>query len=248
MAFLRYNFYNIMCNLYKNISIIFMDLVSKVIWNYNNVVVFCEQKFSYVYNNNDVIKNSVDTINNFFDNSLKSPDSPYWISICRILEGETEKEYYESYKIIAIQEDNNPFINDVIKNDSSLLKDENKNNIILICLMKDKYFVHFDYIYIENNSIELEKTNIQVISIFYSHPLMEDNIQLFIPEKMFIVNNCLFNAAFILRCLKMQNNNYYFDEDYIISIMDSNITEYEIKYNEYLHIGKNDFSIIELKI
>ena len=73
---------------------------------------------------------------------------------------------------------------------------------------------------------------------------MEDNIQLNNSPNIFIVNNNLFNSAHILRCLKMQNQYFIFDEQYSVIIMDSNINEYEIKYNNYLHVCEDKFEIL----
>ena len=41
----------------------------------------------------------------------------------------------------------------------------------------------------------------------------------------------------------MQKESFIFDKKYFITIMDENINEYEIKYNQYLHVNKDTFEI-----
>ena len=75
---------------------------------------------------------------------------------------------------------------------------------------------------------------------------MEESIELHIPEGMLLVNNKLFNAAFVLRCLKMQNEPYIFDKEYKITILDSSINSYEIHYGECLSILQDSIETILL--
>ena len=75
---------------------------------------------------------------------------------------------------------------------------------------------------------------------------MEESIELHIHEGMLLVNNKLFNSAFVLRCLKMQNEPYFFNKDYTITILDSSINSYEIHYGQCLNILQDSIEILLL--
>ena len=251
--------YNYMC---ENIPTVIMGVITKLIWNYNNLVVFCEHKINYLYDNNVIVKNSIDTINilknyiyNIFYTSLKEPITQYWISIVYIDQNlYSNFTYTDSYKIINDMNTTmintnttiSPFINQIIKKDSNILINKNDKHICLICFINGNYLIFINDNIIQSNMLKIQKSKIKILSIFYSHPSMCDTIQFKLSENIFLTNNQLFNSAFVLRCLKMQDEHYIFDNNYKITLMDSNINEYEITYNQYVHIFEDKLEIINI--
>lgn len=248
-----------MCeDFYEKINIWALNLSAQLLWNWNNILVFCERNAEKIYNENILIRNSCDcikdTTENIFNNTLKEPNVDFWLSTAQIVQDCLEEQcdflYLDSYKIITIIEnyetpisDTTDFITDVMKKDFEIF--ENKNNICYICFVQNNYYVYLDSDFI-TNTFNTSKTNVFILSIFYSHPNMEESIELHIPEGMFLVKNKLFNAAFVLRCLKMQNEPYFFNKDYTITILDSSINSYVIRYGECLNILQNSIETILL--
>ena len=238
-----------MCELCENIPICFTNILSNIIWRYNDFIVSCESIINDLYDENMIIRNSFDYINSiknnvskFFYITYEEPCTSCWTSIVYLYKNDDEVKFKENYKII--NNDNESFVYQVTKDDISILENKNKNLVLFMCFLQNNYLIYNSDNYIKNNTFQFKKTNIQVLSIFYSHPEMDDNIQLNNSPNIFIVNNNLFNAAHILRCLKMQNEYFIFDEQYSVIIMDSNINEYEIKYNNYLHVYEDKFEIL----
>ena len=243
---------------YKKLNIWALNLSAQLLWNWNNMLVFCERNANNIYNNNEIIKKSCDcikdTTENIFDDTLKEPNVDFWLSTSQIVQDCFEEGcnfiYLESYKIITTINDEKSildttlFITDVMKRDFELTED--KNNICYICFVQNNYYVYVDNDFILNNTFKTPKTNVLILSIFYSHPNMEESIELHISEGMLLVNNKLFNAAFVLRCLKMQNEPYIFDKEYKITILDSAIHSYEIHYGECLSILQDSIETILL--
>jgi hypothetical protein len=243
---------------YEKINMWALNLSAQLLWNWNNMLVFCERNANNIYNNNEIIKKSCDcikdTTENLLDYTLKEPNVDFWLSTSQIVQDCLEEEYnfiyLESYKIITTVNDEKSildttdFITDVMKKDFELT--ENKNNICYICFVQNNYYVYIDNDFILNNTFNTVTTNVLILSIFYSHPNMEESIELHIPEGMLLVNNKLFNAAFVLRCLKMQNEPYIFDKEYKITILDSSINSYEIHYGECLSILQDSIETILL--
>lgn len=238
---------------YEKLNIWAFNLSAQLLWNWNNMLVFCERNANNIYNENEIIKKSCDcikdTTENIFDNTLKEPSVDFWLSTSQIVQDcyESEFLYLNSYKIITTVDETSisdtPFLMQVIKNDFELT--ENKNNTCYICFVQNNYYVYLNNDFI-SNTLNTSKTNVFILSVFYSHPSMEESIELHIPEGMFLVDNKLFNAAFVLRCLKMQNEPYIFDKEYKITILDSSINSYEIHYGECLSILQDSIETILL--
>lgn len=239
------------------ISDLFINMVSKILWNYNTLIVFCERKLNHIYVNNELIRNSVDFIKEktdyvmtLFDNSLKEPPYACWINSIHCIETDDIINYNDDYiiceKINCLNNEDYKDIVDIFNNELEksykqlIISDEiDKNMCCVIGLIDKKYMILSN----SHDKITFEVPSVQVISIFYNHPLMEENIQLIIPKEYIYVNNTLLNCAFVLRCLKMQKESFIFDKNYFITIMDEDINEYEIRYNQYLHVNKDTFEI-----
>jgi len=226
----------------KNLLSFIIEIMSKIVWNMNSMIIQCERKFSQLYDNNSLVRRPTDwfcnfkkTIYNYFDKTLKEPPYDCWSGLYQIDNNKLTYVYHikDLESIQGFNEHNGfyrPFIFNV----------PNKNNVCVVSKFNGFYKIFF------NRIEEIDEISIcsrKMLSVFYKHPELNDSIQLEIPEKMLLVNNQLFNPTFIFRCLQRQNIFTPFDDKYTIEIMDSEIDEYTIQYGQFLQVNKDTFEV-----
>lgn len=86
-------------------------------------------------------------------------------------------------------------------------------------------------------------SNIEFVYITYSHPSMNQSIQLSIPPEYYIVGNELFTPAFIQRELELQKEYYVFDSNYSIEILDHECEQQILKYTDYIVIQPDSYEL-----
>lgn len=101
--------------------------------------------------------------------------------------------------------------------------------------------LNFDDVQLE----KLEPSTVRFLSIEYSHPKMSYTIPLELPSEMMYEGNHLFSPAFVSRMLHyvVGGNNFVFDMDYTIKIMDKNLQYFELSYFQYLYLDKTMYEI-----
>lgn len=99
------------------------------------------------------------------------------------------------------------------------------------------------------NLEDLQRSKIRFLSIEYTHPKMSHTIPLELHQEMLYVGNHLFSAAFVARMLHyvMGRNNFVFDMDYVIKIMDKDLKYFELTYCQYICLEKTEYKIITEK-
>jgi hypothetical protein len=73
-----------------------------------------------------------------------------------------------------------------------------------------------------------QKSKTRFLSIEYTHPNMNESIELELTDSWYIVGNELFTPSFVFRALEYQSKPFYFDENYTIKVLDNefNIREF----------------------
>lgn len=79
------------------------------------------------------------------------------------------------------------------------------------------------------------------LSVQYTHPKMNESIELKIDKGFFREGNELFTPAFVLRALEYQSTSYCFDQYYKIKIMDISYNIIELDSNMYVVITENGY-------
>jgi len=107
--------------------------------------------------------------------------------------------------------------------------------------------------FIKQNSFEKEGTlkkginlpisNVRFITVQYVHPKMKEPVEMVIGDEYYVDGNELFSFSFILRFLYYQKEDFYFDYNYKIEIIDSSMTQIELKWNKYILIETDSYSI-----
>jgi hypothetical protein len=91
----------------------------------------------------------------------------------------------------------------------------------------------------------IQKSAAKFISIEYKHPEMEKSIEMIIDKSWFYTGNVLFTPTFVLRALKYQSQQFFFDMNYTICIMDKDINMVEFGSNKYILLTETGFEIVE---
>jgi hypothetical protein len=88
-----------------------------------------------------------------------------------------------------------------------------------------------------------EKSRKHLLSIEYSHPLMDNKIVIELDPAFYIVGNEVLSAGFVERYLEYQDQPFVFNSDYIIEIMDSKINTFLLPSYQYIVFGKTDYKV-----
>jgi len=86
-----------------------------------------------------------------------------------------------------------------------------------------------------------KKVSPPFLSVEYTHPEINEAIELKMDTGFFRVGNELFTPAFVLRALEYQSLGYYFDEDYKIRLMDSECNIIELKSDMFITITEDGY-------
>lgn len=125
------------------------------------------------------------------------------------------------------------------------------HEILLTMKFGDKYVHRICHAGGENKiaddfSLPIVPLKYKFLSVEYTHPSTTKGIVLHLDKHMYYENNVVLSPAFVFRTLEHQNEPYFFDEDYILKIMDSNINTFILKSNQHLVLEKMEYKIVTL--
>jgi hypothetical protein len=188
------------------------------------------------------------------------PTTSEWINICSLViigqkyqlvntniiqnnhsaENDVKKEYYSFYKSFYSNYDySRDDTNDnesVTKEHLFIAKLKNNKYICKVCFPKHVKYM-FDYLE-ESETDEkkdtMEESETSLVYVEYSHPKMTTQISVPFSNNMLQPYNELFTPAFILRQLQTQMEYYYFDMDYELIILDSNLNRICLNSKQYI--------------
>jgi hypothetical protein len=89
-------------------------------------------------------------------------------------------------------------------------------------------------------------SEVEFIVAEYTHPKMSKAISIDIPKGYYLAGNELFSPAFIQRFLELQKEYYIFDDEYVISILDSEVEEHKITFDQYVKLDEKSYSIYKI--
>jgi hypothetical protein len=193
----------------------------------------------------------------FLSQRVEQTDLP-WISTCWI---KYNKERLTN--IYSYHEDFNHFFTNVMN--SELFTEEDKIeyankyfaricntfyidqfNPMVIMKMENQIGEQF-YIsrrgHVEISNLTLDKSKVHFLSIEYTHPDMNESIELQLDRSWFVVGNEIFTSTFILRVLNYQSQLFVFDEKYKIKIMDENCNIIEFGEEKYMVITEDEYEV-----
>ena len=225
------------------------NIMSSLLWQYGNMRVCLEENYKHYYNNNRYFTKFVDSLISVkkyafkqFFNVVSLPEEDSWNNFITLIEDKDRYNYVETFELLDKVVHNEKEYMENIQNTKDFLDNVNDHNLIcLLSKFNDSYYIRNSH---TNYSEHFDKSDIDILSVTYSHPEMESKIDMHISKNMLYCNNQLFNAAFIYHCLKYRNNqSFIFNREYSVDIMDSNCDILTIKYGKYLHVEKNSLEI-----
>jgi len=180
-------------------------------------------------------------------NQRTEPFEKYWINISRYsLESDDSPAYIEHYDLFDQS--------DIISgNDCLTLFNIHDASERLVSTSPNTLFtMKIDDILIYRNIPSKErvaelvydvKSKTRFIGIEYRHPKMSGVIQIDLPIHTYYAGNEILSPTFILRYLKYQSNPFVFDEDYKITLIDSNVQFSEMKWTDYCVLLADGYEI-----
>lgn len=187
--------------------------------------------------------------------TIIEPTTSEWINICSLINCDTnsknyqlvntdilsknniKNEYYSFYKSFYLNYDYNSE-NEPTKEHLFIGKLKDNTYICKVCFPK-----HVKYMFDSTDSST--ETDFSLLYVEYSHWKMSNPIQLPFNNYMLQPYNELFTPTFVLRQLQTQTEYYYFDMDYILSILDSNLVNINLNSTQYLLLQPNSYEIIQ---
>ena len=236
---------------YFHIHNIVTSIMATLLWKYSDLRVFLDDKYKQYYDNNKYFKLTMDYSSSMFNYIKKNviteyvlPEENHWHNYISLIENKDDYKYIENFEIL-----NDTICNETKYIESIKLSEDFFNdslNLNLCCLVskyKDTYVVRNSFTK-SDQSDYFQKSNVTIISVVYSHPTMENKINIELPTEMLYCHNQLFNATFVYFCLKYFNTeNFVFDEHYKVEIMDSDVELYNLTYNHYLYVGLDQLEV-----
>jgi hypothetical protein len=88
-------------------------------------------------------------------------------------------------------------------------------------------------------------SRVKFLSILYTHPNMKNPIEIDLGDKYNIMHNKILSPLFLKRYLEYSydENQYIFDMNYRLKIIDSNIKSYELISDNYIILYKDTFEV-----
>ena len=196
----------------------------------------------------DKILNINDYINSYFIKNKIEPKYDIWCSSMVLHRKNNTYNLDEKYNYYYEEDSINNhaiayiissiFYNKEIEviNENTLVIFKHKNKQII----RNHYFPEYDIA----NNYNFTPTPYRFITVQY---IKKDiSITLDIIKSMYMVDNILFTPAFVLRCLLYQEEQFEFDMDYKLKIIDQNINMFELGSNQYILLEKDTYKILLL--
>ena len=89
-------------------------------------------------------------------------------------------------------------------------------------------------------------SSIRFLSVEYTHPEMEEPIQLTFEKEWCMAGNEILGDIHILRLLEYEyiKSEYIFDERYVVNVIDSNICVFKVCSGQFIRMEENDYQLI----
>lgn len=239
---------------------VFQKFCLYMIWGYSWICTECNSAGDYLYYTYPWVKYSVDYKDWLVDQYaiLKSrrkrePDADRWVSACSLLID--SNNYSEVYQLIANPYDSftyeqaTSFANGNVRSGDSAGVDS-----IIVVKNVDRYSVKlYPAINSESDTTiysfqEPFLSSHGIMSCTYSHPKMSREISIDIADlcDFFVVGNQLFSPVFVRRLLEYQEDDFVFDMDYKIVIIDNNVNIITLDRTKYLDIESKTMNVKDL--
>lgn len=224
------------------------NMLYGMVWFWTSLKINFYNLGKYLYDNFEIARNTTDNIQDLLHDtnkcisSFRIENNGLWLSV----NSNNNNKLIENIIKFKQCELNNEFINNFLQvyiiskknqittNDLILLKLENKR---ILKLLNNE----------QNINLNSEKTVQYFLNIEYSHPNMDENIEISLTNDYYFENNEVLSSVFILRYLEYQDKPFIYDNNYKINILDNNINSITLNSDQYILLNKNNYIINEIK-
>jgi len=245
-----------MYNLFDSITYLLFHIGLNLLKFFNIAKITLSKQCTYLYNNVDFVKTNVDSTMRFYYDNIKTklvkhrmePFDNTWTGLVYTKNGSYQENGYvlNDYNNIDDPSEMSQLASDFdgsYKFAKNTLSEEIPGYLVLL---KSPHFwlsrICNDNV--KDYDISLTSTPKYFLSVEYSHPCMENKINIEIDPLLYLHQNELFSYIFVLRCLEYQPLPYVFDSEYKLQIMDNEIKMFELHSNEYIKLNKSGYSIL----
>lgn len=221
---------------------------------------------NYLYNNFDVVKNTVD-ISSYNYERLKAmynahriePFDNNWVCISILLKNDenlfigNKEIYLENYQHIkphttpdvSKTEYYNNCLSYFGKMATSFAKSDNNVIETMITMKLDDGTTNHSF---NKSTDEPTYSNTRSKSSFltveYTHPKMQNRISIELEQDLYFTNNVILSPLFIKRYLEYHPEEFIFDEKYTINLMDDTINMITLTYSQSILLSEDSYTII----
>lgn len=204
---------------------------------------------NHIIDHNEYLKEAVYRIKHtysFMTGQRMEPLSTPWFYMYSLNE---EYSLVEKKSELFILEDMEKYILEM----ASCIPIENVSPLIVIKGSNDMYCVRRGPFYSDKLPFITQKSNSRFLSVEYTHPNMNESIELEFTDNWYVVGNELFTPSFVLRALEYQSKPFYFDENYTVKVLDHEINIREFGADMFVellvdgYLWKQDVSFLANK-
>jgi hypothetical protein len=238
--------------LYTTINIAIPDInfeiiLIKLFYFYSVLLTKIKQK----YNNSKTIRyitKYLHTTYKFINNIKTEPEKLPWINVYMIKGDQEIKDDYSYINADSLHELSEEYIHfvDQYIDEDFIDMIEYDDTDVFFTMKTDQMYLSNIYNKHVNDDIKvnIEKSSVSFISIEYTHPSMNDPIQIVLDKKWYYDGNEILSKTFILRYLKHQCLPYVFTDDYLVNIIDNDINQFTLNKDQYILLKIDGYKII----
>jgi hypothetical protein len=256
---------NMLMNEIQNID--YTTILTKLFLIYIDTKTRVSKCGNYLYNNFDVVKNTVDTssynyerIKAMYNDHRIEPFDNNWVCISILLKNDetlftgNQQIYIENYQHIkphttpdvSKHEYYNNCLSYFGKIAASIAK-SNNNVIETMVTMKldDRTAYHSFNKSTDEPTYSNTRSKASFLTIEYTHPKMKNRISMELEQDLYFTNNVILSSLFIKRYLEYQTEKFIFDENYTINLMDNTINMITLTYSQSILLSEDSYTIIK---
>ena len=256
---------NMMINEMRNID--YTTFLTKGFLIFVDMKIRVTKTGNYLYNNFDIVKNTVDTssynldkLTANYNNYRIEPFDNNWVCISILLNNDenlftgNKQIYLENYQHIKSHttpdvskiEYYNNCLSYFGKMATSIAKSDNNVIETMVTMKLDDGITNNSF----NKTTDEPKysnirSNATFLTVEYTHPKMQNRIIMELEKELYFINNVILSPLFIKRYLEYQPEEFIFDENYTINLMDNNVNMITLTNSQSILLSENSYKVVK---
>ena len=83
------------------------------------------------------------------------------------------------------------------------------------------------------------------LTVEYTHPKMQNRISIELGKELYFTNNVILSTLFIKRYLEYQPEEFIFDENYTVNLMDNNVNMITLTYSQSILLSEDSYKVVK---